>query len=728
MPHRPLVPSALIRLWSFIPSGGSLPESVWRSRHRFLAGLAFFHALVIAAAAPFLGKTWALSLWAFFEDDSMLHIVGEGLIVAGFGALALWRRMGRTLQATFVGFGLMSASAILVHLSGGYIEFHFHFFVMLTFLALCQDWIPYLLAVAFVALHHGVVGVLWPQSVYNHEAAFNSPWTWAGIHAAFVLWSCVGSVIAWRFNERAYAQTKLILEAAGEGIFGVDTAGRIIFINPAAATILGVDARAAIGKQLSQIVYHLATDGTRLPHEDSPILAPLKDRHEHRATDQIFGRIDGAYVPVDYVTTPMIERDQLTGVVVSFNDITARHRSEAALQQSHRMLEETLAQLKSTQEQVLQQERLRAMGQMASGIAHDFNNSLSPIVGFAEILMRTPDLPRETAQNYAELINTAALDAASVVRRLRDLYRERDQSEIDDAVDLARCVDEVVALTRPRWKNQALGQGIAIRVDTRVPKMPLIPGDPAEIREMLANLIFNAVDAMPQGGTITVRARAETNEVVLEISDTGTGMAEEVRRRCLEPFFSTKGQHGSGLGLSLVHATVERHGGTLAIESEQGRGSTFIVKLPRRGTMAASGVPIELPEPSQRLHVLMVDDDPLVMQSVVAQLKSLGHRVETAPNGREGLARFLSGTVDSGTFDLVITDRAMPEMGGDQMAALIERSGMGKPVIMLTGFGDLMVAKGEHPAGVDAIVSKPVTLDALTEAIRKVIAKVPSAR
>jgi signal transduction histidine kinase len=143
--------------------------------------------------------------------------------------------------------------------------------------------------------------------------------------------------------------------------------------------------------------------------------------------------VDGAYVPVDYVTTPMIERDELTGVVVSFNDITTRHRSEAALQKSHRMLEETLVQLKTTQQQMLQQERLRAMGQMASGIAHDFNNSLSPIVGFAELLKRHPDLPQETTKTYAELITTAALDAASVIKRLRELYRERDESECKDS-------------------------------------------------------------------------------------------------------------------------------------------------------------------------------------------------------------------------------------------------------------------------------------------------------
>jgi PAS domain S-box-containing protein len=715
--HRPSASTALSRLWSLVPSGGSLPESVWRARHRFLVGLTFFHVVVIALAGPVLGKHWELSFRSLLDDDSALHVIVESLVVALFGILACWRRVGRTVQATFVGFGLMSASGILVHLSGGYIEFHFHFFVMLTFLALCQDWIAYLMAVAFVAVHHGVVGVLWPQSVYNHEAAFNAPWTWAGIHALFVLWSCVGSVVAWRFNERAFAQTALILQAAGEGIFGVDTEAQITFINPAAASLLGMDPRAIVGKKLGQVVHHLATDGTQLPDDDSPILAPLKDRKAHQATDQIFGRIDGSYVPVDYVSTPMIERDQLTGVVVSFNDITARHRSEAALQQSHRMLEETLLQLKTTQQQMLQQERLRAMGQMASGIAHDFNNSLSPIVGFAELLMKNPDLPRETTQTYAQLINTAALDAASVIRRLRELYRDRTEGIVGDPIDLRRCIEEVIALTQPRWKNQALGQGIGIHIDTRVEDVPRFPGDAAGIREMLANLIFNAVDAMPAGGTITVRARPDGAAVRLEVSDTGTGMSDEIRQRCLEPFFTTKGQHGTGLGLSLVHSTVQRHGGTLTIESAPGRGTTFIVRLPLQDEPHTASAKVEAPAPVRPLHILVVDDDPIVRMSVVAQLNTQAHTVEIASNGREGLDRF-----EAGRFDLVVTDRAMPEMGGDQLAATIERSAPDTPVIMLTGFGDLMAARGEQPTGVDAVVSKPVTLDALTQAIQKVTA------
>jgi len=616
-------------LWSLVPSGGSLPESVWRGRYKFLVGLTWFHAVVIALAGPVLGHRWELGLRALVEHGTVLHTAGEGLIVALFAVLAGWRRAGRTVQATAIGFGLMSSSAILVHLSGGYIEFHFHFFVMLTFLALCQDWIPYLLAVAFVAVHHGVVGVVWPQQVYNHEAAFNAPWTWAGIHAFFVLWSCVGTVVAWRFNERAFAQTALILEAAGEGIFGLDTEGRVTFMNPAAARMLGVSARAAVGKPISRFMRHLGTGGAPLTPEESSIFAPLRDRTARQESDQIFSRPDGSYIPVDYVSTPMIERDELTGVVVSFNDITERHRSEAALQRSHRQLEETLAQLKATQRQVLQQERLRAMGQMASGIAHDFNNSLSPIVGFAELLLRRPDLPKDTAQSYVRLINTAAHDAASVIRRLRELYRERTESVPDAPVDLRRCIDEVVALTQPRWKSEALGRGVTIQIETDVVDVPVIQGDAAGIREMLANLIFNAVDAMPEGGTITVRARAEGGDVRLEVADTGIGMPDDVRQRCLEPFFSTKGQHGTGLGLSMVHTIVEQHGGTLEVESEPGRGTSFIMRLPVQGRPQTARPLDDAPEPSCALRVLVVEDEPMVRMGVVAQLGSQGHFVDS---------------------------------------------------------------------------------------------------
>ncbi len=721
VPSQKVVVSTLDYIWSLVPSGGSLPEKVWRGRRRFLVGLVWFHAAAIVVAGPLLGHGWELSLAALLHHGTVLHTAVEGLAVAFFAALASWPRASRTFQATAVGFGLMSASGVLVHLSGGYIEAHFHFFVMLAFLALFQDWIPYLLAVAFVAVHHGVVGVIWPTEVYNHAAAYSSPWTWAAIHAGFVLASCVGSVIAWRFNERAFAQTALILEAAGEGIFGLDMDGRIVFINPAAATMLDVDASKVIGTPVEAVVRQLEAEGAPIPLEEWPIFAPLTDGRARSATDEIFARRNGSYFSVDYVTTPMIERSRLTGLVVSFNDVTERHRSAAALQRSHRQLEEAIAELKATQRQMLQQERLRAVGQMASGIAHDFNNTLSPIVGFSELLLRGPDTAVDQRDRYLQLINTAAQDAAAVVRRLGDLYRDRPESDTPAAANIARCIEQAVALTQPRWRTQAQAKGVMIDVTAEVAEgLPLVAAEGSQMREMLTNLIFNAVDAMPEGGTITLRARQEGDQVVLEVSDTGTGMTDEVRRRCLEPFFSTKGKQGTGLGLALVSTIIERHGGTMALESGVGHGTTIIARLPRHASQPPS---TSLPRPQERprrLRILLVEDEANVRTVVTHQLSSDGHTVDSASNGREGMDKFMSGW-----FDLVITDRAMPEMGGDQLAAAVIGIAPEKPIIMLTGFGDLMAAKGEKPVGVKAVVSKPVTLDALRRAILQATEQTP---
>jgi PAS domain S-box-containing protein len=322
------------RLWLHLPAGGSLPEDVWNSRHRFLLGLTWFHALVIAFVGPIIGYSWDLSLRAPFRDGTVLHTVAEGSIIAAFAVLASWSRWSRAVRASLVGFGLISSSAILVHLSGGYIELHFHFFVMLVFLALYQDWVPYSLAVLYVAVHHGVVGVLDPRDVYNHPAAINAPWKWAGIHAFFVLFSCVGSIIAWRFNEKAHAQTKSVLDSAGEGIFGLDADGNVTFLNPAAARMLGLDERQITGKQIQEITKHAKADGTLFDDRSSPILSTLKDGSGHQGSEEIFCRSDGMTFPVDYVSTPIFERGELTGAVVSFRDVTQSREREKALRES----------------------------------------------------------------------------------------------------------------------------------------------------------------------------------------------------------------------------------------------------------------------------------------------------------------------------------------------------------------------------------------------------------
>jgi signal transduction histidine kinase len=425
-----------------------------------------------------------------------------------------------------------------------------------------------------------------------------------------------------------------------------------------------------------------------------------------------------------------------------------------------------MAELRQAQQQVIQQERLRALGQMASGIAHDFNNALSPILGFSELLLTVPENldDREKATRYLRTIHTAAQDAANVVSRLREFYRHREKGEFFQPVHLNRLVEQTISLTQPRWKDQAQAEGRTVDIRTDLKPVPFVAGNEAELREVLTNLIFNAVDAMPEGGTITIRTRVtgpprqrftgsfhhpgsqvkdqsrvqgpgsrvedsglrtldsglatggDGSWVEVAVSDTGTGMTEEVRQRCLEPFFSTKGERGTGLGLAMVFGTVQRHEGEIDIETEPGRGTTFILRFPvmrERG----GGVEGRRQEEglSRPLRVLVVDDNPTVRELVIAYLAIDGHTVDSATSGREGLEKFRAGH-----YDLVLTDRAMPEMGGDQMAAAVKRLAPRKPVIMLTGFGDMMQAADENPAGVDVVLSKPVTRSKLREALAKV--------
>jgi signal transduction histidine kinase len=241
-----------------------------------------------------------------------------------------------------------------------------------------------------------------------------------------------------------------------------------------------------------------------------------------------------------------------------------------------------LAELKETQKQIVQQERLRAFGEMAGGVVHDFNNSLMSIIGFSDLLLGNPDIlaDRKLALEHLKIMNTAGRDAAQVVSRLRDFYRSREVEDVFTAVDLNEVIEQTVSLTQPKWKTQARSSGRTIEVLTNLEEVPPVTGNASELREALTNLIFNAVDAMPEGGTITLRSRPEHDAVFCEISDTGTGMSEDVRTRCLEPFFSTKGDKGTGLGLSMVFGTIKRHNGTLDIESAIGHGSTFRIRFP----------------------------------------------------------------------------------------------------------------------------------------------------
>jgi len=297
---------------------------------------------------------------------------------------------------------------------------------------------------------------------------------------------------------------------------------------------------------------------------------------------------------------------------------------------------------------------------------------------------------------------------------MREFYRPADGSE-ETSTDLNEVAELTVEHTRPRWQTETAARGVFIEMKTELRKIAPVAADETQVRDALANLILNAVDAMPGGGRLTLRTRKVRGRAALAVTDTGAGMTEEIRRRCLEPFFSTKGNRGTGLGLSVVYGMVTRHSGSISIDSTPGKGTTVTIFLPLARRAKTRPDRVKAARPMRPMRILFVDDEPSARRLIHTYLSTDEHLVELAASGREALERFKKGT-----FDLVITDRAMPRMGGDQVATRLKEIDPDVPVIMLTGFGDLMEDREELPPAVDMLVAKPVVQQELREAIARV--------
>jgi CheY-like chemotaxis protein len=310
-------------------------------------------------------------------------------------------------------------------------------------------------------------------------------------------------------------------------------------------------------------------------------------------------------------------------------------------------------------------------------------------------------------------MNTAGNDASKIVARLRNFYRPREEADVFAPTDLCKLMDEVVPLTQPKWKNQALNGGRVIDLALKLEPVPLIACNAPEIRETVVNLIFNAVDAMPDGGTITLTTRAEEGYVCIGVGDTGVGMTEEVRQKCMEPFFSTKGEKGTGLGLAMVFGIVKRHEGSVEIESEIGKGTTFWIRLSahlaEQGTTEIVGA-----ELTQRLRILAVDDEELPRDIVTRFLTADGHDVTTAVDAYDASDKF-----DQHSFDLVISDHAMPGINGCQLATNLRKRG-NPAILLLTGSCEAVLANGVPP-GIDHVVGKPISKESLRVAIAQAV-------
>lgn len=371
-------------------------------------------------------------------------------------------------------------------------------------------------------------------------------------------------------------------------------------------------------------------------------------------------------------------------------------------------LKQTLQELKQAQDQIVQAEKLRAMGEMASGVAHDFNNVLAVILGNIQLLLHQFDhLRHDEIRERLRTIERSSKDGAETIRRIQEFTGVRKDKEFT-RLSINQVVEEVVTITQPRWKDQAQEKSIQIQLVKELGDIPSIMGNPSELREVLTNIIFNAVDAMPRGGKLTLSTQPQTDEwVEVRITDTGIGMTEEVKKRIFDPFFTTKGVTNSGLGLSVSYGIVKRHGGEILVESKPGMGTTFIFHLPVGYVQEEAKE--KAPEPvkeGRSARILVIDDEDAVRDILSQMLRAEGHQVVLASDGEEGIRRF-----QKEEFDIVFTDLGMPKISGWEVSKRVKGINPRVPIAMITGWGMEVNREKMSESGIDLIVSKPFDFD-----------------
>lgn len=499
-------------------------------------------------------------------------------------------------------------------------------------------------------------------------------------------------------NSRLYgevAETKQYLEqlisSAGDAIVSVDGEGKIRGWNPAAERIFGQAMDQVMGQPFASLV---PPDPLRTAR------AALSRENPVRVFDVTTKRADGRSLNLAVTLSYLPGHDGgPAGLLAIVRDMTTQREIEAQMHQS---------------------ERLTALGQMAGGIAHDFNNLLQAILGYAQLMARSPG-NADVVRRGLDVIEKAANGGAETVRRIQKFARLRPDEPFV-TMDLNQVVRDSLAITRPRWEEKKVKGGVPLQLELELGPVPVVMGRPAELNEVITNLVLNAIDAMPKGGTLRIRTRlGDHRHAVITVADTGMGMSEEVRKKVFDPFFTTKGEEGTGLGLSVSHSIVERHGGDLKVDSRTGEGTTFTITLPIGMNPSGESTPGGEPGLERKGRILLVDNDPQVLSILGEMLKDAGHHVLPVPSGPEALRVF----VPSG-FDLVITNVGMPEMSGWDVAEQLRGRDANVPVIFITGWG----LQEEDQArcrrlGISALLFKPVPPPELHRKVQMALAARP---
>ncbi len=462
-----------------------------------------------------------------------------------------------------------------------------------------------------------------------------------------------------------------ILESARESIYAVDPTGHFKWCNSATLLGLGYQRGDFIGRHLLDMVHE--SDRELVKEKLHAALNGQPQTYEMRyfAHD---GRL--RYARVD--NSPLVVDGRTTGVLGIARDITGQ---------------------KEERERAARADKLRALGQLASGVAHDFNNSLAAILGRAQLLRR--QVKDEALVRNLDIIQTAAEDAAATVRRIQTFARKSPVKDFE-LLDVRSLLHDAIEITRTRWENEARLRGLEYEVKLDAERSHNTYGSASELREVFVNLIVNAVDAMPRGGQLSITCKREESRLLLQFIDSGMGMPEDVRQKIFEPFFSTKGAHGTGLGLSVSHSIIERHEGSISVRSEPGAGTTFTINLPAADADARATDVLTTSDTTQSLRIMVVDDEPAVRETLAEMLEAVKHNVALANGGQDALQKLRGNPVD-----FVFTDLAMPEMDGWETAREIRKRWPEIKIVLVTGYGSTTVPPVGEENLVDGIIGKP---------------------
>ena len=494
----------------------------------------------------------------------------------------------------------------------------------------------------------------------------------------------------------AFSRYKELFESVSDPVFINDSQGRFLEVNAGACRLFDYSREQILSMRVKELVRP----------EQWDILAETGKRFQRGETVQFEMDLmtkTGEFFPFEFHARPISFMGR-SAVLSVARDLSVRKR-----------LEQTL----------IRTERLTAVGEMASGVAHNFNNLLQMIMGSAQAaLSKLGEGKIAQGGEAVRAILHSCERGADVVRRIKEFTHMNSNGAADEvrSFNLTELVQEAMELTKPLWKELPGSRKYELKV--RDKKAHFVKGKPSEVYEVLVNLVKNGLEAMPQGGVLTIATRSFRGKVSLKVSDTGVGIPKENLQRIFEPFFTTKGLRSSGLGLSSSYGIIKKHQGDIQVESTPGEGTTFTVILPKaREAKKKARDKTDPYLPGRRIRFLVIDDETNILKAMKMYFEDSEVEVVSALSGHEGLEVFRQGS-----FDVVLCDLGMDDMDGWEVGESIKRYCESRnvprpPFLIYTGW-DKKIDPEELPArGVDRIVTKPIPYDALLRIAREEISK-----